>query len=290
MQQRFGLLRRMGLAPAFLAQALAARADREQPVRAHLQIFVQRLHRLVIEGVARLGPHRCPDQSLMRVGEAPPAKVRHRIRFPPHHVVQHPEAEILKDGTDAEDVVVAADHPEAGVRLQHAAAGGKPFAGEGVIGGEAAELVPVVVDGIDAAIVRPVELVVELEIIGRVGEHEIDRGFGEELKLLDAVADDDPVERELGSALIPHAHDTTRVTQLLHAPRYPARRSHAAGPRVKAGLIGESWLDAGAMPKPARRGLPLGISDEAAARAPGNAACGTRAGSAAADRLPGLRG
>ena len=72
------------LRPPSSLQPLGARADREQPVRAHLQIFVQRLHRLVIEGVARLGSHRRPDQRLMRVGEAAPAEIRHLTRVTLH--------------------------------------------------------------------------------------------------------------------------------------------------------------------------------------------------------------
>jgi hypothetical protein len=112
MEQRLGLLCGVGLAPAILAQALGARADRKQPVGAHLQIVVQRLHRVVVEGVARLRSHRRPDQRLMRVGEAPAAKIRHGIGLAPDHVVEHPEAEILQGRADAEDVVIAADHPE----------------------------------------------------------------------------------------------------------------------------------------------------------------------------------
>ena len=134
----------------------------------------------------------------------------------------------------------------------------------------------------------PVELVVELEIVGRVGEDEIDRGFREELELLDAVADDDPVERELGSPLVPHAHDTTRVTQYctrsLQGETGPCWRT-----TVKAGLIAEDWLGSGAMPKPAGTPRFEGSSDAAGLSSPGDAACGARAGSAEADRQPGLR-
>ncbi len=206
-EQGLGLLRRVGLAPAIFAQALGTRADGKQPVRAHLQIVVQGLHRIVIEGVARLGSHRRPDQRLMRIGEAPPAKVRHGIGLAPDHVVEHPEAEILQRRADAEDVVIAADDPQRAGWLQHAAAGGKPVAGEGVVGGEASELVPIVVDGVDAAVVGPEQLAVELKIIGRIGEDEIDRCFGEAVERLDAIADDDAIERELGPRLFPRTHD-----------------------------------------------------------------------------------
>ena len=111
MQQRLRLLRRMRLAAVAVLQPLAAAADRDQPVAAHLQLVVQRLHGGVVEGVAGVLVLRAPDQRLMGVGEAAAAEVRHRVGLAPHHVVQDPEAEILQHGTDAKDVMVGADHP-----------------------------------------------------------------------------------------------------------------------------------------------------------------------------------
>ena len=151
-EQRLGLLRRVDLLALAVLQPLVAGADREQPVGAHLQVVVGRLQRIVVEGVALgLRVAARPDQRLMRVGEAAAAEIRHRVGLAPDHVVEDPEAEILQGGADAEDVVVGADDPERAVRLQHAAAGEQPGAGEGVVGGEARELVPVVVDRIDLA-------------------------------------------------------------------------------------------------------------------------------------------
>jgi hypothetical protein len=95
MEQGLGLLRGMGLATAVLFQPLGAGADGKQPVGAHLKIVVQRLHRVVVEGVARSWAHRSPHQCLMCVGEAAPAEIRHRVRLAPDHVVQHPEAQVL---------------------------------------------------------------------------------------------------------------------------------------------------------------------------------------------------
>ena len=87
----------------------------------------------------------------MRVGEARAAEVGHRVGLAPDDVVQDPEAGVLQQRADAEDVVVAADHPDGAVVLQDAARLGQPFAGEIVIGREAVELVPIVVAGIDLA-------------------------------------------------------------------------------------------------------------------------------------------
>ena len=111
----------------------------------------------------------------MRIGEAAAAEIRHRVGFAPDDVVEDPEAEVLKDRADAEDIVVGADHPQRRARLHHPAAGGEPGAGEIVIGGEAGEFVPVVVDGIDAEIVGTLEIALELQIVRRIGEYQIDR-------------------------------------------------------------------------------------------------------------------
>ena len=104
------------------------------------------LHRLVVEGVARVGARRRPDQRLMGIGEAAAAEIRHRIGLAPDDVVENPEAEILQDGADAEDVVIGADDPQRAIGLERAAAFGEPGARERVVVGEARELVPVVVD------------------------------------------------------------------------------------------------------------------------------------------------
>ncbi len=172
-EQGFGLLRRMRLLPVGAFQALMAGADRQRPVGAHLQLVVQRLHRFVVEGVLLLGRLGRPDQRLMRIGEAAAAEIRHRVCLAPHHVVQDPEAQILQDRADAEDVVVGADHPQGAGVLQHAARLGQPVAGEAVVVGEAAELVPGIVDGVDLGLVRTAKLVLELEVIGRIGEDQV---------------------------------------------------------------------------------------------------------------------
>ena len=94
----------------------------------------------------------------------------------------------MQDRADAENVVVGTDHPERGRGLHHPPAGEEPGAGEIIVGGKAREFVPVVVDRIDARIVGALEVALELQIVGRVGEDEIDR-LGRELRHFgDAVA------------------------------------------------------------------------------------------------------
>ena len=118
------------------------------------------------------------DAQIMRlVGVLEPAaaEVRHRVGLAPDDVVEDPEAEILHRGADAEDVVVGADHPDRAVRLQHPASRQQPGAGKGVVGCEAVELVPVVVDRVDLGLVGAEQFAVELKIVGRVGEDDVDR-------------------------------------------------------------------------------------------------------------------
>ena len=68
-KQGFGFLRRMHLVAVVVAKALRPAADRQQPVAAHLQIVVQALHGLVVEGIAAVGALRCPDQGFVGVGK-----------------------------------------------------------------------------------------------------------------------------------------------------------------------------------------------------------------------------
>jgi len=62
--------------------------------------------------------------------------------------------------------VIAADHPDRAVVLQDATGGLQPLAGELVVGGEALELVPVVVDRVDLGIVGTQQVAAQLQIVG----------------------------------------------------------------------------------------------------------------------------
>ena len=173
-------------------EPLLAGAQREGPVGAHLDVLVAGLQRLVVEGVARAPGSRVAQISVScALVKRRPRKFGIGFDLAPHHVVEDPEAEILQDRADAEDVVIGADHPQRAGGLQHAPAGGQPGAGEFVVGREARELVPVVVDGVDLGIVGTLEVALELQIVRRIGEDEID-AVGRQLRHLgDAIADDD---------------------------------------------------------------------------------------------------
>ena len=81
------------------------------------------------------------------------------------------------------------------VGLHHPPDSGKPGAGEGVVFGEIGEFVPVVVDRVDQALVGARQRALELQVVGRIGEDEIDRGLGEPHHLGHAVADEDRIAR-----------------------------------------------------------------------------------------------
>jgi hypothetical protein len=74
--------------------------------------------------------------------------------------------------------VVGADHPERAGRLEDAAAGEQPGAGESVIGREVCEAVPIVINPVDARLVRAVEIACKLQVVRRVGEDKIDAAGG----------------------------------------------------------------------------------------------------------------
>jgi hypothetical protein len=116
------------------------------------------------------------------------------VSWAPDDVVQDPEAQILHDRADAEDVVVGADDPDRAVRLQDAARGEQPGTGEGVIGGEALELVPFVVDRTDLRLVGTVKVALELEVVGRVGENDVNGMVGQLVQRRDAIPFQDRVE------------------------------------------------------------------------------------------------
>ena len=193
-QQAFRLLRRMRLVTVVIFQSLMPVADRENPIAAHLDAFIQRLQGFIVEGVfARLILAR-PDHRLMSIGKAFAAKVRHRVGLAPDHIVENPEALVLKGGPNAENVVVAADHPDRTIRLKQTARRLQPLAGEFVVCGKAIELVPMVINCIDLGVVRAVQIAAQLKVVGRVCEDQIDAALRKRIHHLDAIAVKDRVQ------------------------------------------------------------------------------------------------
>ena len=78
-------------------------------------------------------------------------------------------------------------------RLQDALALAQPGAREIVVAAEIDEMIPFVVDAVDARLIGTVELLRKLEIVGRVGKHEVDRLGGQLCQLFQAIADQDHI-------------------------------------------------------------------------------------------------
>ena len=192
------LLRRMDFFAVCRAQAFFAAANRQMPIAAHLLVVVHVLHRFVIEAGAGVFRRRRPDQRFMRVGKAFATEVGHGIVFTPHDIVQNPKTKILQNRADAEDVVIAADDPEATIGFQHALGCFQPVEGEGVISREIGEFVPFVVHGVDMAVVGAQQIAAQLEIIRRIGKNSVDRMRRKFVHDTNAVADQDTIQRQAG--------------------------------------------------------------------------------------------
>ena len=87
----------------------------------------------------------------MRVGEAGALKIGHRIGLAPDNVVENPEAGILKHSAAAEDIMIAADHPQSAIGFQDAPRLLHPCLCEGVVNRIAVKLVPIIINRINAA-------------------------------------------------------------------------------------------------------------------------------------------
>jgi hypothetical protein len=91
--------------------------------------------------------------------------------------------------------VIGADDDDRRVAFHHSPRRAEPAAREGIVGGEIGELVPVVVDRVDKALVGARERAFELKILRGIGEDEVDARLGQGVQLGDAVADEDDVAR-----------------------------------------------------------------------------------------------
>mmetsp|Transcript_23239 Transcript_23239/g.39975 ORF Transcript_23239/g.39975 Transcript_23239/m.39975 type:complete len:284 (-) Transcript_23239:759-1610(-) len=87
MQKAFWLLCRMSLVAVVVFQTLMAGADRQHPIRAHLDTFIQRFERFVVEGVFCALGFGCPNHGFMRVGKAFATEIWHWVGLAPDHIV-----------------------------------------------------------------------------------------------------------------------------------------------------------------------------------------------------------
>jgi hypothetical protein len=124
--------------------------------------------------------------------------------------------------------VIAPDHPDRAIVLEDAPSLGEPVSRKVVIDGEAVELVPIVVDRIDAAALGSEQVAAELEIVRWVGEDHVDALLRQACHFRDAVALEDAVVRKLALRWLRRA----KVRRLL---RDAGDQIHGALPLFKAG-------------------------------------------------------
>ncbi len=130
----------------------------------------------------------------MRVLETTTTEVWHRIGLAPYDVVQKPEANVLKLCANAENIVVRTNNPDSAIWLQHATAGQKPCAGEGIIGLKAFKLIPMIVNSANHRLIRAVKIATELEIVRRIGKNDVHRVIRKAFQCGNAITLDDRVE------------------------------------------------------------------------------------------------
>jgi len=183
--------------------ALVAGTQWDEPVATHLQLVVQILHGPVVERVPCLaGGLLGPDERFMGVGEPNASEVGHRVGLDPDNIVQNPEAQILQVITHPVNVVITADHPQRTARFQHAAAGTQPVDRKGVVGLKVLKLIPVILDCLHPAVIRPPQFITQLQVVGRVGKNQVNRVGRQAVEHLHAVTFDDLIERQAGHDLI----------------------------------------------------------------------------------------
>jgi len=171
-----------------LAELLLPRfRRRNRPDGFHLFAAIGFLHELVIEGVAGFIVARGPDECFGGVGEIAAREIGRRVGLDPGDVVEELEAELLHGEADGMNDVSGAGDPDGAVGFEDALAGSEPGTIELVIGAGAFGFVPIALVDADHAPGVAGNAAVGEEV-GRVGEDEVDGGFGDEGKEFETVA------------------------------------------------------------------------------------------------------
>src|SRR5207237_10875033 len=113
-------------------------------------------------------------------------------------------------------MMIGSEHPQCLIRLEDSPSLPQPGAREGFIISERLKFVPVVIDRSDLALIGPVQVAIELEIIGWIGEDEIDRCGRNLAHLLEAVADQHGIVKRLKirPRLEPHGTPQSKRNEL----------------------------------------------------------------------------
>ena len=155
---------------------------------------VELFHQMMIEGIAAVFRFFGPDDELDIVLQACAVKIGHSVVLEPCDRVQHPETQILHDRADAENVVIRARYPDGRNILHDTLAAGQPLPGERVVFGKTAELIPAVIHPVDFCQVGPPQIIFELQIVRRVGKHQINALLWQRRQDFQRVAVSDLVE------------------------------------------------------------------------------------------------
>jgi hypothetical protein len=133
----------------------------------HVFAAIGFFHQFIIEGVAGFGVFGGPDDGFGGVGELAAGEIVREVGLDPGDVVAELEAELLRGEADGMDDVGGAGNPAGAVGFQDALAGGGAFWFAPIAIGDGDHFAGVAGD---AAIG---------EELGRVGEDEVDGGFGD---------------------------------------------------------------------------------------------------------------
>ncbi len=92
--------------------------------------------------------------------------------------------------------MIRANHPNRAIRLEDTARRSEPGLREFVIGTEAVELIPMIIHRIYKRIVGAMQITLELKIVRRVGENQIDRTFRKAVHHINAITSQYLVKRQ----------------------------------------------------------------------------------------------
>ena len=170
-------MRAKGFCAGCLPKRFLGRGRQDFPDAFHLAAGVHLLHQFVIEFVAGLFVVRGPDDGFGGVSEVAAGQIGRRIGLDPGNVVEKLEAELLHGEADGMNDVAGAADPNGAVGFENTLAGGEPGAIEFVIFSGAAGAVPCAFVDADHFAGVAGDAAVGEEI-RRVGEEEVDTGFG----------------------------------------------------------------------------------------------------------------
>ena len=148
---------------------------------------------MIVDGVFPVLGFFSPNQCLMSVGVADPAKVGHGIGFFPDDLVNNPKPQVLEMFPNSVDIMVGADSPDRPIFFQDPAGSFDPGDCEGIIGIVVFKFVPGIIYPIDSAEIRSPKIPFDLHIIRRISKYQVDRIIREFIHYLNGISLEDLV-------------------------------------------------------------------------------------------------